>query len=323
MGLLLCKGQMKFIHLFIIMAKKAKKKSIDKYQLVADQLLSLLKEGTKPWTRGWATTPYCNALTGHRYSGLNPVLAETSLMTYGYSTTLFVGYGQAKDLGLQIIKGSKATWLRVGGVGEKEETDSNTGETRKKSYRFGTWVKVFNLDCFTDEDADVQIAELIARYQGEPNTAPRIVDAEALIEAQQAEIVIGGNRACYAPKLDQIHMPPYESFRSAESYYATLIHELGHRTGHQSRLARDLSGGKGSDEYAFEELVAELTAAFVCSVLNIEPALENHASYLASWMKLIKADNKVFFRAYGQAQAAADLLLETAGMQLETAAEGE
>lgn len=297
------------------MAKKVKKKkATDKYQLVADQLLALLQAGTKPWKKGWATTPYCNAATGHRYSGLNPVLAEISLMSRGYQSTLFVGFGQAKDLGLKMKKGSKATWLRLGGRGKKEEVDPETNEKVEKFYGFGKWVSVFNLDCFTDEDAKVRIAELIECYQHKPNTAPRIAEAEALIEAQQAKVVVGGNRACYAPKLDQIHMPKYESFISAESYYATLIHELGHRTGHPSRLNRELNGDNQSASYAFEELIAELTAAFVCSVLNIEPELENHASYLASWIRLLKDDNKVFFRAYGQAQAAANLLLENAGM---------
>ena len=137
---------------------------------------------------------------------------------------------------------------------------------------------------------------------------------EALIAAQQATIVVGGNRACYAPGQDQIHMPPYEQFSSAAAYYATLIHELSHRTGHPSRLARDLSGDKGTAEYAFEELVADMAAAFVCSLLDISPNLENHASYLDGWMRLIEDDNKAFFRAYGQAKEAADLLLGNAGI---------
>ena len=106
------------------MAKKAKKKATDKYQLVADQLLTILQAGTKPWKKSWATTSYCNAATGHRYSGLNPVLAEISLMSRGYQSTLFVGFGQAKDLGLSMKKGSKATWLLLGGRGKKEEVDN-------------------------------------------------------------------------------------------------------------------------------------------------------------------------------------------------------
>lgn len=296
------------------------KKATDKYKLVADQLLSLLESGTKPWTRGWTKTPYCNAATGHRYAGLNPVLAEMSLMSAGYATTLFVGFQQAKEMGLTMTKGSKATWLRVGGCGKTEEVDPKTEEKKEKFYRFGTWVSVYNLDCFTDEAAKVKIPELVARYQVEPNTAPRIDAAEQLIAAQQAKVVVGGNRAGYAPGRDQIHMPPYEHFSSSEAYYATLIHELSHRTGHQSRLSRDLSGKFGTPKYAFEELVADMSAAFVCSELNLSSDLENHASYLDHWMRIIQQDNKAFFRAYGLAQAAADSLLETAGLQSSTTA---
>ena len=291
-----------------------KKSKTDHYQLVIDQLLSLLEQGTLPWQRGWATTPYCNAHSGHRYSGINPVLAEISVMTRGYDSTLFVGFGQAKEMGLQMTKGSKATWLRVGGSAKKEETDPATGEVKEKRFGFSKWIKVFNLDCFTDEDADVKISELIERYRGEPNTAPRLDEAERLIAAQQAEVTFGGNRACYVPKRDQINMPVYESFSSAEAYYATFIHELSHRTGHKLRLDRDLTSKKGSAGYAFEELIADMSAAFVCNVLGIKPDLEHHASYLASWMRLIADDKQAFFRASHQAKLAADLLLENAGL---------
>ena len=291
-----------------------KKSNTDHYQLVIDQLIALLEQGTLPWQRGWATTPYCNAYSGHRYSGVNPVLAEISVMMRGYDSTLFLGFGQAKEMGLQMTKGSKATWLRVGGSAKKEETDSATGEVKEKRFGFSKWIKVFNLDCFTDEDAPVKISELIERYRGEPNAAPRLDEAERLIAAQQAEVIFGGNRACYAPKRDQVNMPVYESFSSAEAYYATFIHELSHRTGHKLRLGRDLTSTKGSAGYAFEELIADMSAAFVCSVLGIKPDLEHHASYLDSWMRVIAGDKQAFFRASHQARVAADLLLETAGL---------
>lgn len=290
------------------------KQKTDHYQLIADQLIELMQKGTTPWTRGWATAPYCNAYSGRRYTGLNPVLAETSVMTCGYQTALFVGFNQAKELGLKMCKGSKATWLRLGGIGKQEETDPETGEVNEKYYRFGKWVPVYNLDCFTDEDAPVKISELIERYRGTPNKGWRIEDAERLIEAQKAKIVFGGNRACYVPDLDQIHLPPFDSFSSPEAYYATAIHELSHRTGHSSRLDRELTFKKGSSGYAFEELVADMTAAFVCSMLGVNSDIEHHASYLRHWMNIIADDSKAFFRAYRLAQEAADLLLANAGL---------
>ena len=170
------------------------------------------------------------------------------------------------------------------------------------------------LDCFDDKDAPEKIADIIERYRGVPNTAPRLDDAEQLIAAQEATVVFGGNRACYVPKLDQINMPPFESFSNAESYYATFIHELSHRTGHTSRLGRDLTSKKGTPGYAFEELIADMSAAFVCSILGIQPNLEHHASYLNEWMGVIADDKQAFFRASYQAQVAANLLLENAGL---------
>ncbi|MGC1527252.1 MAG: ArdC-like ssDNA-binding domain-containing protein, partial [Phormidesmis sp.] len=215
---------------------KNKKSATDHYQLVSEQLLVLLEAGTVPWQRGWATTPYCNAYSGHRYAGKNPVLAEISVMTYGYNSTLFVGFKQAKEMGLAMTKGSKATWLRLGGTAKKEKVDPDTGQTTEQRFGFSKWIAVYNLDCFTDEAAEVKIAELIERYRGEPNATPRLDAAEQLIAAQQAAVIFGGNRACYTPKTDQVNMPVYESFSSAEAYYATFIHELSHRTGHNSRL---------------------------------------------------------------------------------------
>jgi len=291
-----------------------KKPSTDHYQLVIDQLLALLEEGTLPWQRGWATTPYCNAKSGHRYRGINPVLAEISVMSRGYESSLFVGFKQAKEMGLVMVKGSKATWLRLGGTAKKEEVDPETGDTKEKRFGFSKWIAVYNLDCFTDEAAPEKIADLIKRYRGAPNTAPRLEDAEQVIAAQQATITFGGNRACYTPKTDQINMPPFESFSSAEAYYATFVHELSHRTGHKSRLGRDLTSKKGTPGYAFEELIADMSAAFVCSVLGIQPDLEHHASYLHEWISVIADDKQAFFRASHQAQAAANLLLENAGL---------
>lgn len=296
------------------MPKASKKTKTNDYKLIADKLLALMSAGTLPWHKTWSSTPYANALTGHCYTGMNPLLAEIDVMISGYSTTLFVGFKQAADKGWKIRKGSKATGLCLGGKGVKQETDSETGETLEKFYSFSRWLRVFNLDCVDDDEADIKVENVIARFQGEPNTSARIEDAEKLIAAQQAEIVFGGNRACYSPSLDKIHLPIYRSFSNAEAYYATAVHELVHRTGHQSRLARNLDGKKRSPEYAFEELVADMGAAFVCGTLGIPSDLEHHASYIAEWMSLIQDDSKVFFKAFKLAKTAADLLLDNAGL---------
>ena len=293
---------------------KAKRNKKSDYDAIAQQLLTLMEAGTVPWQRAWSTTPYCNAISGRQYSGVNPLLAALDIIEKGYSNTLFVGFKEAKNIGWDVKKGSKATGLSLCKRVCKEKTDSETGQTKEEFYTYRSWRRVFNLDCIDDTASETKVGDIIAKYSGDPNTSPRIEDAEKLIAAQKAEINYGGNRACYSPTLDKIAMPPYESFSTAEAYYATHIHELSHRTGHSSRLARDLSGKKGDSTYAFEELVADMCAAFVCGTLGIRSDLENHASYLAYWMDIIRNDNKAFFKAFTLAKAAADLLLENAGL---------
>ena len=294
------------------MANK-KKQASDKFQLVADKLLQLMEAETLPWHKPWSTVPYANALSGHVYQGINPLLAQVDVMASGYTTTLFAGVSQAKNKGWTIRKGSKATWLRWGGLVCKQ-TENADGEMEEKYFRSFKCLKVFNLDCFDDSKASTKISEVLSKYQGAENTEPRIDEAERLIAAQQAKIQFGGNRACYSPSSDRIQLPHYASFSSALYYYATAIHEHIHWTGHSTRLNRKLMNKFGSKAYAFEELVAELGAAFVCNELNIVPRMEHHASYLEHWISLLKDDNRAFFKASALAREAATFLLEQASL---------
>ena len=120
----------------------------------------------------------------------------------------------------------------------------------------------------------------------------------------------GGNRACYVPRTDNIHMPCIDCFRDAVSYAATLTHELIHWTKHEKRLARDFGRIRFGDEgYAKEELVAELGSAFLCADLEITPEIRgDHASYIGSWLKALKGDKRFIFSAAAHAQRAADYL---------------
>jgi len=138
----------------------------------------------------------------------------------------------------------------------------------------------------------------------------RIDRAEKFFAAQNATIKHGGNRAYYAQELDYVQMPDFVAFKDAESYYATLAHEICHRTKHPSRLNRDLGRKSWGDAgYAAEELVAELGSAFVCADLNLqqEPREEN-AAYIANWLEALKHDSRAIFTAAAHAQRAADYL---------------
>jgi antirestriction protein ArdC len=130
---------------------------------------------------------------------------------------------------------------------------------------------------------------------------------EAFIAASGADIRMGGNKACYVPSHDFVAMPEKHQFKSLEHYYATALHECAHWSGHEKRLNRDLKNRFDTKAYAAEELVAELSAAFLCAHLGI-PGELRHADYIGSWLKILKEDNRAIFTAASKAQQAADYL---------------
>lgn len=145
----------------------------------------------------------------------------------------------------------------------------------------------------------------------------RIDQVENFFGSLGATIKHGGNRAYYAQELDYVQMPPFEAFRDAESYYATLAHELTHWTKHPQRLNRDFGHKSWGDEgYSHEELVAELGSAFLCADLELhqEPR-EDNAAYIATWLEVLKNDNRAIFAAAAHAQRAADYLNQRAAPQ--------
>jgi antirestriction protein ArdC len=131
---------------------------------------------------------------------------------------------------------------------------------------------------------------------------------EALIRATGIDFRIGGDRAFYVPALDYVQVPPPQAYFEPINWHRTALHELGHATGHASRLARDFSGSFGTKAYAFEELVAEMNAAFCCASLGIVPTVR-HADYIGSWLEVLREDNRAIVRAASQASKAADWLL--------------
>jgi antirestriction protein ArdC len=171
-----------------------------------------------------------------------------------------------------------------------------------------------------------QIEGLPEHYYAKPEPrftdVQRIEHADAFFAATQADIRYRGGRAYYAQEADYIQLPPMESFCDAESFYATLAHESIHRTKHPSRLNRDFGRKVWGDEgYAREELVAELGAAFLCADLEITPEVqEDHASYIATWLQVLKNDTRAVFQAAAFAQRAVDYLHSLQPKQTEAAA---
>lgn len=175
---------------------------------------------------------------------------------------------------------------------------------------------VFNLDQCEGLDRLAANASLGPAPTLEREIVPR---AEALICASGADVRVGGECAYYHPGEDYIRIPPQPAFFDQINYYRTALHELTHWTGHPTRLRRDQSGGFGTPAYAREELAAELGSAFLCAALGVAPTVR-HADYLASWLTVLRFDNRAIFRAAGQASKAADYLLAYAPEADEAAA---
>jgi antirestriction protein ArdC len=213
-------------------------------------------------------------------------------------------YRQAGELGGQVRKGKHGAMVVYADRIRRTETADN-GDEVEREIPFMKGYTVFNCE---------QIDGLPEHFYARPSPplpAPeRIAGAEAFASNTGADIRHGGNRAFYAIEPDRVQLPPFESFTDAESYYSTLFHELTHWTRHPSRLAREFGRKRRGDEgYAAEELVAELCTAFLCVDLGITPEpRDDHASYIANWLEVLKNDKRAMFTAAAHAQRAADYL---------------
>ncbi|PBB58858.1 MULTISPECIES: zincin-like metallopeptidase domain-containing protein [Mesorhizobium] len=279
------------------------------YQEITDRIIAELERGTVPWVKPWGSAKAglglpSNAATGRAYSGINILILWGAVFERGYASQNWLTFRQAQALGGNVRKGEHGTTIvhadRFVPKDEKERAKTDGDEPHAVPFlkRF----TVFNVaQCDNLPDHLYAAAEPLPERQIVPQ-------AEALIHSCGADFRIGGDRAFYMPGSDFIQVPPQPAFFHQIDYYRTCFHELGHWTGHPTRLARDLSGSFGSKVYAREELVAEICAAFVCSSLGIEPTVR-HADYIGSWLAVLREDNRAIFRAASQASKAADLLL--------------
>lgn len=285
----------------------------DIYQTVTDSIIAMLEAGVKPWAPGHDAKD-CGLpviptrANGQAYRGINVALLWGAAEMKGYRHQTWMTFNQAKELGGCVRKGEKATPVVYWGTFKAQADDTDEGGEDGKARMFAKGYSVFNIE---------QIDGLPARYYDAPapvSTADRIKVADAWAVASGADIRHGGSQAYFSPKGDYVQLPPLEAYFERERYYSTLAHELTHWTGHESRLAREFGKRFGNQAYAFEELVAELGAAFACARLGIETETrEDHASYLASWLKVLKSDKRAIFTAASKAQAACDYLFDLAG----------
>jgi antirestriction protein ArdC len=226
-------------------------------------------------------------------------------MEKGYAAPIWMTFRQALELRANVRKGEHGSLVVYADKIVRTGTDTDTGEESEHAIPFMKGYTVFNV-----EQIDGLPEHYYAKLAPRAETMQRITHAEKFFTAMGATIRHGGTMAYYSVTHDYVQMPPFESFRDAESYYATLAHEATHWTRHPSRLDRDFGRKRFGDEgYAVEELVAELGYAFHCADLELAPEVrEDHASYIASWIKVLKNDKRAIFSASSHAQRAADFL---------------
>lgn len=286
----------------------APNKRRDLYQEVTDKIIAAIEAGTAPWQRPWtevrAAGMPINGATERPYSGVNAVLLMMAAEGFTTDNRWFT-MKQANDMGLRVRKGSTSTpvyFFKMMDVPGKDAmapptsdapTSGNTADGKR--IPFLTDYRVFHAS---------QIEGL------EPASAPENwapIDAvQEIVARLNPDIRHGGNRAFYSPSGNFIQVPHKNAFETAAAYYGTLLHEIAHWSGHESRLNRSFS--KSSVEYAKEELRAELCSTFLCGFLGVPGPVDPHASYIESWVKVLRSDNREIFRAAKDARQMADFL---------------
>jgi antirestriction protein ArdC len=290
------------------------------YQIVTDEIIKKLEAGCVPWRKPWVSAMGAarNLISGKPYRGINAFLLSCS----PFSSPFWVTFKQALETGGNVRKGEKssiAVFFKDWEV-ERENADGDMTIAKIPVLRF---YHVFNSEQCEKIDHK-RLAEMQAEAANAPTFDP-IAEAEAIVSGMPNAPTIAedSQRAYYRPSTDSVHMPKRTMFSAIAEFYSTLFHELGHATGHASRLARKgivEAHGFGSDDYGQEELVAEMTAAFLCGEARISPpVIDNQAAYLANWLKAIRKDSKMLVFAAGQAQKAADFILGKGAPQHEAA----
>jgi antirestriction protein ArdC len=283
----------------------------DVYSRITNKIIADLEQGVRPWMRPWSADHAAGRITrplrhnGIPYKGINVIMLWSASVTKGYACPLWLTFKQAIELGGHVKKGESGELVVYANRITRTETDDK-GEETEREIPFMKGYTVFNAE---------QCEDLPALYTAKshpPALTPlqRIERADRFFAATGADIRHGGTRAYYAEGPDYVQMPPFETFRDAESFAATMAHELCHWTKHEKRLARDMGRVRWGDEgYAKEELCAELGAAFLCADLEITPEVrDDHAAYIATWLKALRDDKRLIFTAAAHAQRAADYL---------------
>lgn len=281
----------------------------DLAQEITNQIIEMIEAGqadgnwVMPWHKIGGHAPH-NAVTGRHYAGVNILLLWAAKAKAGYNSPAWATFKAWNSAGYK-LNNAKGQGVPIVFWSQVKKTDKATGE--ESFFPILKQFYVFNADLVTDK-----AGEPYAAGDGEPivDDVAGFVACDDVIAGTGAAIEYGHDRACYIPKHDQIIMPALSQFEKAAAYYSTAFHELAHWTGSKSRLSRDLSGRFGSEAYAVEELVAELSAAFTCGHVGLIPETRpDHARYIKSWLKVLKDDKRAILKASTLAAQASNYIL--------------
>ena len=290
------------------------------YQSVTNQILQLLETQKLTWNKPWISLtsdskrPH-NAGSGRYYSGLNQILLSMCQLKANYPYSGWLTYKQVHELGGRVIGGMKSTSVyhfqmnyidKDGKKYEKDVVQQMSIEEQNlcglKKHSLLLYYNVFNIA----QTSDLPVSYYQLKEQPLLTEVEKDDKAEDLIAKTKARIIhIVSNEACYNYLNDVIFLPERKQFNGQVAYYETVLHELGHWTGHKSRLNRSIKNIFGSDEYAKEELIAELCSAFLCADLGFSMGITNNAAYIQDWIRVLKNDSRYFFQVIRSAEVAA------------------
>ena len=287
------------------------------YEIVTDRIIEILERGVVPWRKTWnddisvecSYSQYNYSKKGLRaYRGINPFL-----LVGRYASPYWLTYRQCEEMGGHVKKGERGSIVVFWKREEKELSiiDAVTGKHKVENRFILRYYNVFNIEqCEGIAGPSQEVKDKSAR--------PLISSCQSLVDSMKDKPrIIIDSKAYYSPLSDFIGCPSIESFESSEAYYSTLFHEIGHWTGHSSRLDREgiKSVSFGSEVYSKEELIAEMSAAFLCDLTGIsQKTLDNSASYIASWLRSLKNDKTLVVKAAGAAQRAVDFITKVEPM---------
>jgi len=267
------------------------------YGIITEKLLSIMENsGELPWKRPWNNA--ARSFSGHVYRGSNAFFLNWFASAAGWENPVFLTYNKIKELGGKVNEGEKPSLVTFWSFFNKKNASGDETDEQIAIFRY------YQTYCI----------DQISGIAPPTKTVKENLDAQAIVDGfkNKPTIKTAGDRAFYSPDADTITIPPIHTFSSSDEYYCTLFHELAHSTGARTRLNREGITNPiqfASHEYSVEELIAELTASFLCAECGITNTLNNSAAYLKGWLQKLKSDPKMFVMAAQRAQKAADLIL--------------